>query len=229
VKSFGERRALDGVDVHLEEGERLAVLGPNGAGKTTLLRMLATLLRPEQGEIAIAGHRLPQDAARARGLIGYVAHDPLVYLDLTALQNLELYADLYGVPSPRERIVSILEEVGLLARAYDPVRTFSRGMAQRLGLARALLHRPAILLLDEPYAGLDALGAALLDRVLADRQSGRSAVIVTHEVERGIALADRLVVLRGGRVALEEPTAGLDPAAFRARYEAVAAGAVARA
>ena len=157
-----------------------------------------------------------------------MAHDPLVYLDLTALQNLELYADLYGVASARERIVAMLEEVGLLARAYEPVRTFSRGMAQRLGLARALLHRPAILLLDEPYAGLDALGAGLLDRVLADRESGRSAVIVTHEVERAIALADRLIVLRAGRVALEEPTSGLEPAAFRARYQALVAGVAAR-
>jgi heme exporter protein A len=222
VKSFGERRVLDGVDLHLEEGERLAVLGPNGAGKTTLLRMLATLLRPERGEIAIAGHRLPREAQRARGLIGYVAHDPLVYLDLTAWHNLELYADLYGVAQPRERIASMLEQVGLLARAYEPVRTFSRGMAQRLGLARALLHRPAILLLDEPHASLDAHGAALLDRVLADRESGRSAVIVTHEVERAVAMADRVVVLRAGRAALEAVTRGLDPAAFRARYEAAA-------
>jgi heme exporter protein A len=228
VKSFGERRALDGVDLHLEEGERLAVLGPNGAGKTTLLRMLATLLRPERGELEIAGHALPKEARRARGLIGYVAHDPLVYQDLTALQNLELYADLYGVGSPRERILAMLEEVGLLARAYDPVRTFSRGMAQRLGLARALLHRPAILLLDEPYAGLDALGAALLDRVLSDRESGRSVVIVTHEVERALAVADRLTVLRAGRVVLEEATAGLEPAAFRARYRDLVSGAGAR-
>ena len=225
MKSFGERRALDGVDLHLEEGERLAVLGPNGAGKTTLLRMLATLLRPERGELAIAGHPLPQGARRARGLIGYVAHDPLVYLDLTALQNLELYADLYGVPSPRERILGMLEQVGLLARAYEPVRAYSRGMAQRLGLARALLHRPAILLLDEPYAGLDALGAGLLDGVLADRDSGRSAVSVTHEVERAVALADRVLVLRAGRVVLEEPTAGLDPAAFRTRYRALVGAA----
>jgi len=224
VKSYGERRALDGVDLRLDEGERLAVLGPNGAGKTTLLRMLATLLRPERGELTIAGERLPRGARRARGLIGYVAHDPLVYLDLTALQNLELYADLYGIARPRERILAMLEEVGLLARSYDSVRTFSRGMAQRLGLARALLHGPSLLLLDEPYAGLDALGAALLDRVLADRERGRSAVMVTHEVERAVALADRVVVVRAGRIALEEPTAGLDPAAFRARYQALVAG-----
>ncbi len=224
MKSFGERRALDGVDLRLDEGERLAVLGPNGAGKTTLLRMLATLLRPERGELTIAGERLPQGARRARGLIGYVGHDPLVYLDLTALQNLELYADLYGLARPRERILAMLEEVGLLARAYDSVRTFSRGMAQRLGLARALLHGPSLLLLDEPYAGLDALGAALLDRVLADREGGRSAVMVTHEVERAVALADRVVVVRAGRIALEEPTADLDPAAFRARYQALVGG-----
>jgi heme exporter protein A len=203
--------------------ERLAVLGPNGAGKSTLLRILATLLRPDAGGLSVAGETMPAGARRVRGLIGYLGHDPLVYLDLTAWQNLELFAQLYGVPEARERIEEGLLRVGLLARAYEPVRSFSRGMAQRLGLARLLLHHPSLLLLDEPYAGLDAPGAALLDEALRDARQTQAVVIVTHDVERAVGLADRVMVLRAGRVALTEPAAGLEPVAFRARYEALVA------
>jgi heme exporter protein A len=223
VKRFGERRAVDRVDVALDEGECLAVLGPNGAGKSTLLRMLATLLRPDEGELVVCGRRLPDEAVRARAQIGYLGHDPLVYLDLTARQNLELYADLFGLADPRRRVDDALDRVGLLARSFDLVRTFSRGMAQRLGLARVLLHEPRLLLLDEPYAGLDAAGAHLLDAVLADAARDRGVVIVTHEVERGVALAGRLLVLRAGRTVLSESTGAVDGSAFRARYEELVA------
>jgi heme exporter protein A len=178
--------------------------------------MLATLHRPTNGTLSVMGHDLPDKAQLVRPYLGYLGHDPLVYLDLTALQNLELFADLYGVPDARDRIEELLDHVGLLARAFEPVRTFSRGMAQRLGIARLLLHRPTLLLLDEPTSGLDAAGAALLDRVVAD---GASVVIVTHDVERAVHVADRVIVLRAGRVRLEQATAGLDPAAFRAEYE----------
>ena len=213
---------MDRVDLELAPGETLAVLGPNGAGKSTLLRMLATLLRPDAGTLEVCGHPCPDRAGRARRELGYLGHDPLVYLDLTARQNLELYADLYGLRDAGPRIDDALDEVGLLARSLDPVRTFSRGMAQRLGLARVLLHRPRLLLLDEPYAGLDAAGARLLDGVLARRDPGRGVVIVTHEVERGVALAGRVLVLRAGRPVLCEPPGG-DGAAFRARYEELVA------
>lgn len=223
MKRFGERRAVDRVDVRLAAGECLAVLGPNGAGKSTLLRMLATLLRPDEGTLAVAGHHCPDGAAAARAEIGYLGHDPLVYLDLTARQNLELYADLYGLPEPSERIDDALDRVDLLARSYDPVRGFSRGMAQRLGLARTLLHEPSLLLLDEPYAGLDAAGARLLDGVLTEARRDRGVVIVTHEVERGVDLAGRVLVLRAGRAVLSEPTGSQDAAAFRARYEELVA------
>ena len=211
------------MDVDLVAGECLAVLGPNGAGKSTLLRMVATLLRTEAGELTVCGSRLPDEAGAARREIGYLGHDPLVYLDLTARQNLELYADLYGLSDAAERVGAGLDRVGLLARSFDPVRTFSRGMAQRLGLARALLHEPSLLLLDEPYAGLDAAGARLLDGVLSDLGSGRAAMIVTHEVERGVALADRVLVLRAGRAVLSEPTDAADGAVFRTRYEELVA------
>ena len=191
-------------------------MGPNGAGKTTLLRMLATLQRPTKGTLSVMGHELPDNAQLVRPRLGYLGHDPLVYLDLTALQNLEFFAGLYGITAPRERIEELLDHVGLLARAFEPVRTFSRGMAQRLGIARLLLHRPSLLLLDEPTSGLDASGAALLDRVVED---GVSVVLVTHDVERAVQVADRVMVLRAGRLRLERVTAGLDPAAFRAEYE----------
>jgi heme exporter protein A len=223
VRRFGERRAVDRVDVDLAAGECLAVLGPNGAGKSTLLRMVATLLRPDAGELTVCGAALPDRAGAARREIGYLGHDPLVYLDLTARQNLELYADLYGLDDARQRVDAALDRVGLLARSFDAVRTFSRGMAQRLGLARALLHEPSLLLLDEPYAGLDAAGARLLDGVLGDLGRDRAAMIVTHEVERGVQLAGRVLVLRAGRPVLLEPTGRGDGAAFRARYEELVA------
>ena len=223
MKRFGDRRAVDRVDIALAPGECLAVLGPNGAGKSTLLRMVATLLRPEAGTLEVCGSALPREAASARGRIGYLGHDPLVYLDLTPRQNLELYADLHGLSDVRERIDAGLDHVGLRARSFDPVRTFSRGMAQRLGLARALLHDPTLLLFDEPYAGLDAAGARLLDRVLADLGPERGAVMVTHEVERGVALAGRVMVMRAGRVVLRETTDGADGATFRTRYEELVA------
>lgn len=224
VHAYGERRAVDGVDLSLGAGERVALAGPNGAGKSTLLRVVATLLRAQAGTLEVMGEEIPGGTRAARAQIGYLAHDPLVYLDLTARQNLELYGDLYGVDDRDRRIDDLLDRVGLIGRAEDTVRTFSRGMAQRLALARMLLHGPRLLLLDEPHASLDARGAALLDdELVAATGDGRAAIIVTHEVERVARVADRLVVLRAGRVVLDEPTAGLDPMAVRRRYEEVAA------
>lgn len=218
--SYGDRRAVAGVDLDVAPGERIAIVGPNGAGKSTLLRMLATLLRPESGSLIILGAEMPGGVRIARLGIGYLAHDPLVYLDLTARQNLELYASLYGIPDAARRIDGLLERVGLLARMEDPVRVFSRGMAQRLALGRMLLHRPRLLLLDEPHASLDAAGTALLDAELhATCDDGRAAVVVTHDVERAAAFADRLMVLRAGRVVLDTPLAGMSATDARTRYE----------
>ncbi len=222
VKRYGERAAVAGVDVDLAAGESLVVLGPNGAGKSTLLRMAATLLRPDAGELEVCGHRCPDDAARARPRVGLLSHEPQVYLDLSAQQNLEFFARMHGLPGPRDLALDGLERVDLLSRAHDSVRTFSRGMAQRLGLARVLMHDPDLLLLDEPHAGLDAPGAALLDAALAQRRTGRAVLLVTHDVEHGLRLADRVMVMRRGRCVLAEPVAG-DPAAFRRRYEALIA------
>jgi heme exporter protein A len=218
VRSFGGRRAVDGVDLCVRPGERVAVVGPNGAGKTTLLRILATLLRPDAGTLVIAGAAIPKQSQSAREHIGYLGHDPMVYLDLTAQQNLELFCDLYGVADPRERIAAALGHVGLLARTHDPVRTFSRGMAQRLGIARLTLHAPRLLLLDEPYTGLDTQGTRILDELLAGLGDREAVVVVTHELDRALELAGEVVVMRAGRVAARVGTAGVGLDRFRADY-----------
>lgn len=223
TRAFGSRRAVDGVDVTLRAGRRLAIVGPNGAGKSTLLRMLATLLRPDSGRLQLLGHDCPAHAQRARGGLGYLGHDPLVYLDLTAWQNLELFGDLYGVPDLRARIPDALSRVGLLARAHDPVRTFSRGMGQRLGIARLTLHAPRLLVLDEPHTGLDTEGTRLLDGVLHDIGPDRGAVMVTHELGRVVDLSDEVLVMRGGRVVHHADTTGLDSGAFISRYRELTA------
>ncbi|HEX5556285.1 MAG TPA: ABC transporter ATP-binding protein [Gaiellales bacterium] len=197
VRRFGERAALDGLDLRVGEGEFVLVTGPNGAGKTTLLRVLATVLRPSAGDVSVGGHELPRAAHRARPLVGYVAHGPLTYPGLTARENLELYAALYGVPDGL--VGPALDRVGLDARGGDLVAEFSRGMAQRLALARACLHAPALLLLDEPTAGLDADGRDLLREVLAE--PGRTVIVSTHEPGWFAGLATTEVPIRDGRVA----------------------------
>lgn len=189
---------MDGVDLDLSAGECLAVVGANGAGKTTLLRMLATLVRPDAGTIAICGHELPGAATAVRSTIGYLGHDPGVYLDLTPWQNLEFFSDLQG--ADRARVPDLLDEVGLLVRAHDPVRTLSRGMIQRLGLARLLVSDPRLLLLDEPHSSLDAQGQDLLDGRVTGR-GGRGVVLVTHDRARAGALADRVLTLDHGAAA----------------------------
>jgi heme ABC exporter ATP-binding subunit CcmA len=197
VRRFGERAALDGLDLRVAEGEFVLVTGPNGAGKTTLLRVLATVLRPSEGAVSVAGHELPRAAGKARPLVGYVAHGPLTYPGLTARENLELYAALYGVPG--DLAGPALERVGLDGRGRDPVSEFSRGMLQRLALARACLHGPALLLLDEPTAGLDADGRELLREVLAE--PGRTVIVSSHEPAWFEGLATSEVPIHSGRVA----------------------------
>jgi len=197
VRRFGERAALAGVDLHVAEGEFVLVTGPNGAGKTTLLRVLATVLRPSEGAVSVGGHELPRAADKARPRIGYVAHGPLTYPGLTARENLELYAALYGVSG--DLVGPALDRVGLDDRGRDPVSEFSRGMSQRLALARACLHGPSLLLLDEPTAGLDADGRHVLREVLAE--PGRTVIVSTHEPAWFEGLATSEAPIRAGRVA----------------------------
>jgi ABC-type multidrug transport system ATPase subunit len=221
-KIYGGHRALAGVSAAFQPGRVAAVLGPNGAGKTTLLGILSTLVAPTSGEVRWGPDRLGHGSP-LRARIGYVGHDPGLYGDLTALENLTLFAALYGVRQARARAEALLARVGLSDAAPSaPARTFSRGMLQRLALARALTHDPALLLFDEPSAALDPAGADWLARELgAERAAGRVVVLVTHDLEAAAAVANQVVILRRGRVVFDEtPTGGFGAAALRATYEA---------
>ena len=214
---YGASRALDGLDLAVPWDERVAILGPNGAGKTTLLRVLATLVRPVAGRVILGGLALPGQAAAVRRHIGLVAHQTFLYDELTARENLIFYGRLYGVEDPGQRADRLLPRVGLAERANDRVRTFSRGLQQRLALARAIVHDPPILLLDEPETGLDVAGADLLDGLMTDDQGQRRTVLLTtHRLDRAVELADRAVVLLRGRVALDLPAADTNAVALAA-------------
>jgi heme exporter protein A len=200
-RRYGDRVALDGVSVRLEPGQTLAVLGANGAGKTTLLRVLATLLRPHGGTVRVLGAELPREAWKARGRVGYLGHEPMLYRSLSARENLAFCARLHGVRNGR--VDELLERVGLARRAHDRVDEFSRGMKQRVAAARAVLHEPELLLLDEPLSALDP-GAARLLEPLIGRESGLTRVLVTHDVARAEREADVILRLRGGRAVESE-------------------------
>ena len=200
TKAFGSRKAVDDVTFALEEGAFLSIFGPNGAGKTTLLRMLATLARPTGGTVRVAGIDLREDADAARARIGMISHAPMLYPDLTALENLELYAQLYGVPDPQKRARELLDAVGLSMRRLDAVRTFSRGMTQRVAIARALVHDPEVVLLDEPYSGLDPHAVEIFDGLIASVRDGRTFVMVSHDLQKGWGMCTHALVLARGRV-----------------------------
>ena len=214
-RAYGERVALVGVTLTLPRGATLAVFGANGAGKTTLLRILATLLSPHAGTARVLGHELPRDGWAVRGRIGLLAHDPLLYRELSGRENLRFHARLHGVAPAR--VEALLEAVGMARRADEPLRTLSRGMAQRVAICRAVLHEPELLLLDEPLANLDP-GAAGAVEPLIGASSGAARVVISHDVEHGLAEADVVLGLRGGRQALLAPAGEVDGAALRGLY-----------
>jgi heme exporter protein A len=218
VRRYGEREALAGVSVTLGLGQTLAVFGPNGAGKTTLLRVLATLLMPQGGTVRVLGHQLPREAAALRPQVGLLGHDPLLYRELSARENLRFYARLYDVPEAR--ITELLAAVGMTRRADEAIRELSRGMVQRIAVCRAVLHRPRLLLLDEPRANLDPEAAELVEPLIG-RGCGCTRVLVTHDVERGLSESDRVLGLREGRALLEGPAAAIDAGTVRSIYEAL--------
>jgi heme exporter protein A len=202
VKRFGMKTVLRGVDFHVERGEFVALLGPNGAGKTTFLRILSSLARPSLGEVNVAGYQLPHQAAQVRARLGVVSHMPLLYGDLTAQENLEFYARMYGIKNHQLRITEVLDMVGLANRRHDLVRTFSRGMAQRLAIGRAVLHDPEVILFDEPYTGLDQDASSMLDEVLKSvAAQGRTVVMTSHDLARAEDLATRFDILTRGVIA----------------------------
>lgn len=202
VKRFGLKTVLRGVDFRVEPGEFVALLGPNGSGKTTFLRILASLSRPNLGSVKVAGYSLPDQSAQVRAKLGVVSHLPLLYPDLTAEENLQFYARMYGITNHQSRITEVLEMVGLESRRRDLVRTFSRGMQQRLAIGRAVIHDPEVVLFDEPYTGLDQDASEMLDTVLRSvAAKGRTVVMTSHDLARSEDLATRFDILSRGVIA----------------------------
>jgi len=216
-RSYGERAALAGVTLTLEAGRTLVVFGPNGAGKSTLLRVLATLLRPTAGTVRVLGEPLPDRAWAVRGRVGLLGHDPLLYRQLSARENLRYHARLHAVREAR--VAELLDAVGLARRADEPVALLSRGMVQRVAVARAVLHDPHLLLLDEPRANLDPAAAELLEPLLrGDGRVPRTRVITSHDPAGGLAEADVALGLRAGRAVLVKPAAAVGADEIGALY-----------
>ena len=219
IKRFGLKTVLRSLDFQVVQGEFVALLGPNGAGKTTFLRILATLSRPTLGDVRVAGYRLPGQAPAVRRKLGVVSHLPLLYGDLTAEENLLFYARMYGVENIKVRAAEVLELVGLASRRRDLVRTFSRGMQQRLAIGRAVLHDPEVMLFDEPHTGLDQDACAMLDNVLREVAArGRTVVMTSHDLARAADLASRFDVLSRGVIVASQQRAGMDPNSLLAFY-----------
>jgi heme exporter protein A len=214
-RAYGERVALRDVSFTLPAGATVAVFGANGAGKTTLLRILAGLLRPHAGRACVLGAELPREAYRARGRIGLLGHEPMLYRDLTVRENLRFHARLHGIADGRAE--ELVERVGLAARADEPLRTLSRGMAQRAAICRTVLHAPELLLLDEPLANLDPGGAAAVAPLIG-RGAGPARVLISHDAEQGLAEADHVLGLRGGRQAIWAPAAEVQLGDVRGLY-----------
>ncbi len=210
-KSFGLKPVLRGIDLTMERGECVALMGVNGAGKTTLLRILVGLTRPGAGSVSIDGLDIVDDAQKVRSIVGFVAHQPYLYDELTALENLRFFGKMYAVKQLEERAGALLRKVGLEKKARERVSVLSRGQVQRLAWARALLHSPQLLLLDEPDTGLDQEGHELVAALLTEhRARGGSALFTTHQFERALELSDSIMILKGGRVALRQSTAAVE-------------------
>ena len=211
-RRFGRRAALSGVSFALEPRDCLAVFGPNGAGKTTLLKIVAGLLVPNGGSVSPSG-------IAARGAVGLISHQTMLYPELTALENVEFAAELYGMPDPREAALASLQALSVDDRADTLVRQLSRGLQQRVSIARSFVHRPRIVLLDEPYTGLDAQGARVLtDALVRLKETGAALILVTHNIDEGLALASWVATLNDGRFVSYEPRVDVDPVTYAARY-----------
>ncbi len=222
VKAFGPKVVLRGLNFNVGEGEFVALLGPNGAGKTTFLRILATLSRPKMGKVVLGGWQLPSQAGAVRRILGVVSHQPLLYGDLSAEENLRFYARMYGLEDGEARIAEVLRLVGLHRRRRDLVREFSRGMQQRLAIGRAILHRPKVLLFDEPHTGLDQEAAGMLDGLLREvAAEGRTVVMTSHDLLRAARLAGRVDILSKGVIAASVPGGDVDPVELSELYRKV--------
>jgi heme exporter protein A len=224
-KRFGRTYAIDGVTLEIAPGAAVALFGANGAGKTTLLRLCATLLRPTAGSVSVFGMDASRDGASVRRRIGLLGHDSFLYADLSASENLLFYARLFGLDQPAARAAAMLERLDLVGWSQRPLRTLSRGLAQRCALARALLHQPELLLLDEPFSGLDLHASAGLHDVLAGaHRAGTTIVMSTHDLPQGLALCSSALVMRRGRVAFHGTVAATEHASFTAEYRQLVGG-----
>jgi heme exporter protein A len=225
ARAFGARRAVDGVSLSVHAGECLAVFGPNGAGKTTLLRLLGGLLKPSSGTARIAGEKVPGGPA-IRRRIGLISHRTLLYDALTARENVEFFARLYEVADPGAAATRALDRMKIADRAATPVRALSRGMKQRVSIARATVHGPGVVLADEPFAGLDVTGATALSELLGElRSSGAALLLVTHNIDEGLSLATHAAIMHEGQLLHNSRADALPPSEFNLRYrQLVSAG-----
>lgn len=218
TKVFGDRKALDKVSIEVPEGAFLSIFGPNGAGKTTLVRTLATLSRATSGTALVAGFDAKEEPDKVREHIGLISHNPMLYPDLTAMENLMFTAQLYGVVNADERVRELLRAVELDHRRFDVVRTFSRGMTQRLSIARALMNDPDVVFLDEPYAGLDPHAVEIFDGLIEQLRDGRTFIMVSHDLQKGFDVCTHALVLARGRVVSYAPKEDIDFEQFRQLY-----------
>ena len=218
-KSFGNFDALCGVDRHVKRGEFMTLFGPNGAGKTTLIKLLATLTSPTSGTLSVYGYDVRKDVNNIRSVIGVISHDPYLYDNLSAFENIKFFGTLYGLDDVDNRARSVIKQVGLERRMNDLVRTFSRGMKQRLTVARAIVHEPKILLLDEPYTGLDQHGAQIFGEMLSNLKSQRRTILMTtHNIEEGLDLSDRIGILAKGKIVLDCSKTEIQRSGFKDLY-----------
>lgn len=219
TKSFGYIQALRGIDLKVKKGEFVTVFGPNGAGKTTLIKLLATLTKPTSGKVSIANHDIKKEPDKVRAMIGVISHDPYLYGNLSTLENIKFFASLYGISQAKEKAIEVIKQVGLENRMHDLVRTFSRGMQQRLAVARAIVHEPKILLLDEPYTGLDQHGGRIFGELLKWlKAENRTIVMTTHNLSEGLEISDRVLILDGGRIIYESDARGVELTRFKEIY-----------
>lgn len=220
VKVFGHVKALNGIDLTVQRGEFLTIFGPNGAGKTTLIKILASLTRPTSGKVMISGMELKSENRKAiRKIIGVIAHSTFLYDDLTAYENLKFYASMYDLKEDRTYLTSLLKNFGLWDRMDDPVRTYSRGMQQRLSIARALVHRPELIFMDEPYTGLDHQAIGVLQNTLSNIHSeGRTIIMVTHNLPRGLELSERVAIISSGRITWSALSKDIERDEFESLY-----------
>jgi heme exporter protein A len=222
-KTFGHFTALGGITLNVPRGEFLTLFGRNGAGKTTFLKIAATLVRPTHGKLRIDGIDIREEPENARRRIGFLSHNTYLYRDLNPTENLRFFGRLYGMEASDQRIQELLDRVGLRRRATEPIRAFSRGLHQRLGLARVMLHDPSLILLDEPYTGLDDNAVSLLDQMLDEAvTAGKTIILTTHDLEQGLRAATRAVIIDRGKIVFMSD--GKDPAIRQAYAEYVRIG-----